>query len=574
MMKIIVRAIVSRAFCQILFCLVCLATPSVSAVNSSPNGAARAQATPGPGLQGEIKVHDPSLIKQGGTYYLFSTGDSRGLINEGNIQIRKSADLIYWEFVGTVFPTTPEWITKALGFRPRSLWAPDVSYFGGTYHLYYAGSGFGTNNSVIGLATNVTLDPSSPNYRWVDEGEVLRSTATDNWNAIDPQLSFDAENNPWLSFGSFWDGIKMRRIDSRTGKLAAADSKLYSLASRRGGPIEAPSIIRRQHYYYLFVSYDFCCRRANSTYKIMVGRATNITGPFTDRAGRRMDAGGGELLLAGYGRYRGTGGQSVYLDGQTYRMALHYYDALDNGTHKLQIRNLAWTQDGWPVLEEPLAAGTGPDGRWPFDDGVGTTTADISGSGDDGLLMNGPVWVMGPVRGALEFDGASAYVDISTNVLDLSGSFTVAAWVNLNRPAGDYAALSQDGTAVSGFYLGTRAGSSRFVFKLPDADADGASETRVESKTVPVAARWYHLVGVRDAIRRQVRLYLNGRLEGKATLNRAWWANGHTCIGRAQRAGKPASFWPGAIDDVRLYSRALSTAELKALLRTATLPRR
>src|SRR5438876_2120289 len=215
-------------------------------------------------LQGDINIHDPSMIKQGDSYYLFSTGDSRGLINQGNIQIRKSTDLIAWQFVGTVFPSTPEWIITALGLKPRSLWAPDVSYFNGKYYLYYAGSRFGTNNSVIGLAANITLDPTSPNYKWVDEGQVIRSTSSDNWNAIDPCLSFDTQKNPWLAFGSFWDGIKMRRIDARSGKLSSADLMLYSLASRGGGAIEAPSIIHRKNYYYLFVSFDFCCRRASS----------------------------------------------------------------------------------------------------------------------------------------------------------------------------------------------------------------------------------------------------------------------------------------------------------------------
>ena len=126
---------------------------------------------------------------------------------------------------------------------------------------------------MIGLATNVTLDPASPQYQWIDEGLVIRSVPTDNWNAIDPNMGFDADNTPWLSFGSFWDGIKMRRIDRSTGKLAAADTTLYALASRGGDAIEAPSIVYRDGYYYLFVSFDLCCRSVISTYNIRVGRS-------------------------------------------------------------------------------------------------------------------------------------------------------------------------------------------------------------------------------------------------------------------------------------------------------------
>jgi arabinan endo-1,5-alpha-L-arabinosidase len=289
------------------------------------------------------------MISQADTYYVFSTGDEYGL-NQGNIQIRKSNDLVRWELVGTVFPTIPDWISQELGGAPPNLWAPDISYFNGKYYLYYAGSRFGTNHSVIGLTTNTTLDPESPSYRWIDEGLVIRSTSSDNWNAIDPNLSLDTDKTPWLAFGSFWDGIKMRRIDPSTGKLAPSDTTLYALASRGGGPIEAPSIVYRSGYYYLFVSFDLCCRGANSTYKIMVGRSRQITGPYLDKSDTPMTQGGGTEVLKSQGRYIGPGGQAVFLDNGTYRLVHHYYDALDNGTPKLRIQDLTWTSDSWPTL--------------------------------------------------------------------------------------------------------------------------------------------------------------------------------------------------------------------------------
>ncbi|MEO7911808.1 MAG: arabinan endo-1,5-alpha-L-arabinosidase [Roseiflexaceae bacterium] len=303
-------------------------------------------------LQGDFRVHDPSIIKQNDTFYVFSTGDERGL-NHGTIQIRRSLDLTTWELLGTIFPTMPDWIAAAIGGAPPNLWAPDISFFNGKYHLYYAGSRFGTNNSVIGLATNSTLDPASPEYQWIDEGLIVRSRLTDNWNAIDPNIGLDADNMPWLSFGSFWDGIKMRRIDPSTGKLASDDTTLYSLASRQGGPIEAPSIVYRDGYYYLFVSFDLCCRSVISTYNIRVGRSATITGPYIDRDGKGMDRGGGTLLLETKDRFVGPGGQMIYLDDRVYRMVNHYYDRSDQGTPKLQIHDLEWTSDGWPQLATP-----------------------------------------------------------------------------------------------------------------------------------------------------------------------------------------------------------------------------
>src|SRR5919202_2617674 len=276
-------------------------------------------------LTGDIRTHDPVMTREGTAYYVFSTGDENGL-DDGTIQIRKSSDLADWQLMGTVFETTKARIGDALGSRPPNLWAPDICYFHGKYHLYYAGSRFGTNTSIIGLATNVTLDEKSPNYHWVDEGMVIQSQPSDNWNAIDPSVTFDANGVPWLAFGSFWDGIKMRRIDANMGKLAPEDTTLYGLASRGGGAIEAPAITYHDGYYYLFVSFDFCCRGVQSTYKIMVGRARSITGPYADREGTPMSLGGGSLVVAGDDRYAGPGGESVFLDGGAARLVYHAYD--------------------------------------------------------------------------------------------------------------------------------------------------------------------------------------------------------------------------------------------------------
>lgn len=294
---------------------------------------------------GDVRVHDPMMIRQGHTYYVFSTG--------GGIQIKASRDMQMWHDIGTVFDTIPAWVTDAVG-PITDLWAPDVSYFHGLYHLYYAGSQFGTNTSVIGLATNTTLDPSSPHYRWVDRGGVERSTVSDDFNAIDPSVTFDALGAPWLVFGSFWSGIKLHRLDAATGKLAAHAS-LVALAQRDApDAIEAPYIIHRDHYYYLFVSFDFCCRGAQSTYRIMVGRATRITGPYHARSGAAMLAGAATQILASEGRARGPGGESVWVDGTADWLVYHYYDALDAGISKLQLRPLQWTRDGWPQAGPPL----------------------------------------------------------------------------------------------------------------------------------------------------------------------------------------------------------------------------
>jgi arabinan endo-1,5-alpha-L-arabinosidase len=298
-------------------------------------------------LQGDIRqVHDPSVIREADTFYLFST--------RAGIAIRCSKDLINWRLCGDVFAHLPEWAVKDVPGL-RGLWAPGVSYFNGKYHLYYSVSTFGSNRSSIGLAMNETLDPSSKKYRWIDQGKVISSTPADDWNAIDPDVVLDQQDHPWLSFGSFWGGIKLRKLDPATGKLSTQDQTLYALASRPRtaelpGAIEAPAIIRKNGYYYLFVSFDFCCRGKDSTYNIRVSRARRVTGPYIDRSGKPMIQGGGTLVVAGDKRWAGPGHCSILQDKDGDKLVYHAYDTEWHGVPTLRIAPLLWDFEGWPTI--------------------------------------------------------------------------------------------------------------------------------------------------------------------------------------------------------------------------------
>ena len=302
-------------------------------------------------------THDPSIGREGNKYYVFATGKAPG---GGQLAIRCSTNLTDWKLCGHVFDDVPAWI-RAANPKTKDLWAPDISYFNGRYHLYYAYSSFGVNTSGIALATNDTLDPESPKYHWKDEGMVLKSEAGDDFNAIDPNIVLDENGQPWMSFGSFWSGIKMRRIDPATGKLSPVDSKLYSLAARAkpaeteapkpGLPanwqaIEAPFIVRHDGFYYLFLSFDLCCRGTKSTYRIMVGRSDNLTGPYIDQNGTAMSEGGGTQLLAANQRWLGPGGQSMLQRREGDLLVFHAYDAA-TGKPALQISTIDWS-GGWP----------------------------------------------------------------------------------------------------------------------------------------------------------------------------------------------------------------------------------
>jgi arabinan endo-1,5-alpha-L-arabinosidase len=298
-------------------------------------------------LTGDLAAHDPALVAgtEGENWYVFATGDAS--TGGGNIQIRSSPDGRDWTYVGTVWDVIPEWITKAVP-GVNNLWAPDVYESNGMYYLYYAGSTWGQNKSVIGLATNKTLDPSDPQYEWVDQGEVMRSEPGNDFNAIDPSIVEDETGTPWMAFGSFWSGIRMVKLDWPSGKLAAPAEEPLRIADRKAAPnaVESPYIVENDGWYYLFTSWGQCCRGVDSDYKIVVGRSQAVTGPYIDREGRRLLDGGGTTLLTKSGDRIGPGGQSVSDE----IIAYHYYDASAGGAPRLALQPVVWGNDGWPEL--------------------------------------------------------------------------------------------------------------------------------------------------------------------------------------------------------------------------------
>ncbi len=183
-------------------------------------------------------------------------------------------------------------------------------------------------------------------------GPVLCSNqdgSVDDFNAIDANVVLDQQGTPWLSFGSFWGGLKLAKLAS-TG--VRADDILIDLAARPGSAIEAPFIVYRAPYYYLFASFDFCCRGVDSSYRTVVGRSRSVTGPYLDRTGLDMRAGGGTPVVQGDSRWRGPGHNAILKRSDRYFNIYHAYDAKNGGIPTLRVSELVW-QEGWPVNAEP-----------------------------------------------------------------------------------------------------------------------------------------------------------------------------------------------------------------------------
>jgi arabinan endo-1,5-alpha-L-arabinosidase len=198
--------------------------------------------------------------------------------------------------------------------------------------------------------TNASFDPLKPGQGWRDQGLVLMSKDGDDFNAIDPFRIDLADGRAYLAFGSFWSGIKLSELDPDTGKPSRVDAPWIALASRDGGAIEAASILEHDGRFYLFVSFDKCCKGVASTYNIRVGRADRIEGPYRDRDGKAMLKGGGSLVLAATGRFIGPGGQEAVKTSRGDMLAYHYYDGDAGGVAKLQFSPILWSADGWPEL--------------------------------------------------------------------------------------------------------------------------------------------------------------------------------------------------------------------------------
>jgi arabinan endo-1,5-alpha-L-arabinosidase len=366
-------------------------------------------------------LHDPSIIRAGGTFYIFSTG--RGVFE------RSSTDLFHWKRLGRVFGVNPQWTRD---YSPGgSLWAPDISYVDGEYRLYYAVSSFGKTYSAIGLAINKTLDRDSPDYRWIDRGKVIETPAKNNWNAIDPCAFDDAEGKNWMVLGSWWTGLKLVQLDRKTGRLADPGQPPLAVANYRNG-IEEGYIRRHGDFYYLWVSINHCCRGIGSDYSILVGRSKDVRGPYLDIDQKPMTEGGGTLVLASYDQVRGPGSCAIITVGKQDYLIHHEYDADNRGTPTLQIRPLYWADDGWPLAGEPIQ---GPPGH------ATPTTMPIT---CDWIIR----YNFGPGE-TLTFhpDGS---VSPSPGTWQLTGSSLTLTRSKASRTLSDHCIFSDDGTSFVG----------------------------------------------------------------------------------------------------------------------------
>lgn len=325
---------------------------------------------------GTYNVHDPACLKIGDYYYMYSTDAIFAQDDEqakafnvpmGYIQVRRSKDLVNWEFVNWAFPEIPaeavQWVREnSKGEGATNIWAPYLIQHENKFRLYYSVSAFGQKNSYIGLA-----ESDSPEGPWQQIGCVVKTNQESVMNAIDPSVIVDEAGNWWMHYGSYFGGLFVVQLNPETG-LTKTVSDQGELTARRADykkdNLEAPEIIYNPELkqYYLFTSYEPLI----TTYNVRVGRSEHPNGPFFDYFGIDIrDTTNNFPIIAAPYRFdnhpgwSGTAHCGVFNNGEgKFFMAHQGRLAPHNHMMVLHLREVFFTEDGWPVVSPERYANT------------------------------------------------------------------------------------------------------------------------------------------------------------------------------------------------------------------------
>jgi arabinan endo-1,5-alpha-L-arabinosidase len=278
-------------------------------------------------------VPDPTVIRvSDGSFYLYGTEDVR------NIPIYQSTDLVNWTYKATAFSdnTRPT-------FEPNGgLWAPDINYINGKYVLYYSMSVWG-GEWTCGIGVSVADRPVGP---FTDRGELIRSNVIDVQNSIDPNYVEDGDRK-YLFWGSFRGIYGIELTDD--GLQLREGSEKRQVA---GTAYEAVYIHRRGNYYYMFASIGSCCEGLNSTYTLVVGRSSDLWGPYTDKQGKPMMQNNHETVISKSKDFVGVGHCSeIVRDDAGNDWILYHGYCMDNpqGRRQVFLDKIVWVND-WPTV--------------------------------------------------------------------------------------------------------------------------------------------------------------------------------------------------------------------------------
>lgn len=277
---------------------------------------------------------DPTIVKaKDGYFYVYATE------NTPNVPIYRSKNLVDWEFVNTAFTNT-----SRPDFEPNgSIWAPDVSYIKNKYVIHYSMSTWG-GEFTCGIGVAIADKPEGP---FIDLGKLFRSNEIDVQNSIDPFYITD-KNKHYLFWGSF-HGIYYTEL-TEDGLKLKDKTKVTKIA---GNAFEGVYIHKKDKFYYMFASIGRCCEGINSTYQLVVGRSTQLLGPYYDKEGRNMMDNGYSKVISNNERFVGNGHCSEIVkdnNGNDW-ILYHGVDVKDPEGRKLLLDQVKWDKNDWPYVE-------------------------------------------------------------------------------------------------------------------------------------------------------------------------------------------------------------------------------
>ena len=380
-------------------------------------------------------VHDPSvMLAEDGYYYMYCTDAGYGNPQDGHghFHCRRSKNLVDWEYLGATMQSLPSWvktklneIRKEMGlnastadFNKCGYWAPCVRKVkNGLYRMYYVividgtinGANSWSERAFIGLME--TSNPADVNS-WEDKGYVITNYSDKElnfnvkpdswqqcyfkWNAIDPSYIITPNGEHWLAYGSWHSGFPIIQINPETGMplvalglpWGTANAEAYGkrIFTRKVGDrwqgSEAPEIIYRDGYYYLFLAYD----ALDVPYNTRVVRSTNVDGPYLNISGTNVSDDGGDAypivthpykFSTGYG-WVGISHCAVFSDDNDNwfyasqgRFPTTAGGNVPNAVMMGHVRSIRWTSSGWPVVM-PERYGAVPQVAITDEDIVGT----------------------------------------------------------------------------------------------------------------------------------------------------------------------------------------------------------
>ncbi|MEU8661150.1 LamG-like jellyroll fold domain-containing protein [Actinoplanes philippinensis] len=222
----------------------------------------------------------------------------------------------------------------------------------------------------------------------------------------------------------------------------------------------------------------------------------------------------------------------------------------------------AYDAAGNQISQSLWLAGADRAARWRLDGLTDGRAADDVGNG---ALTPAPGVTFSTERGgAAVLNGADGRLTTAASPVDSSRSFTVAAWVKLSATGKTAQAVSADGIKQSPFQLRYDAAANRWQFITSQFDSAAPGAVSSTSTSAPATGTWTHLAGVYDAGAQTMRLYVNGTLQDSDAATHPFASSGGMTVGAGRWNGAVTDFWPGQVDDVQLYQKALTGSEVTA----------